>query len=95
MLDKHANNLKSLKLEKLHKIVRVPALPVLDSLELNYIFENAAARTILEQSRPTISSLVIRRTLVSPPFHNDDFNNSLVYQIPNITLCAQKPENWQ
>jgi hypothetical protein len=77
MLDKHANNLKSLKLEKLHKIVRVPALPVLDSLELNWIGGDAA-RTILEQSRPTISSLVMYD--VESPL----FNNSVVYQIPNI-----------
>ena len=92
MLDKHASNLKSLKLKSLQKTlklngleekVRVPALPVLDSLELDLIGEDAA-RTILEQSRPTISSLVMSRTLHSIPFRNDDYNNSLVYQIPNI-----------
>ena len=83
MLDRHASNLKSLKLHWLEEKVRVPALPVLDSLELNCIGEDAA-RTILEQSRPTISSLVVKRTLASPPFHNDDFNNSVLYQIPNI-----------
>ena len=77
MLDKHASKLKSLKLHCLEEKVSVPPLPVLDSLELNSIGEEAA-RTILEQSRPTISSLVMHG--VESPL----FNNSVVYQIPNI-----------
>ena len=77
MLDKHASRLKTLKLYGLEEKVSVPPLPVLDSLELNSIGEEAA-RTILEQSRLTISSLVMHG--VESPL----FNNYVVYQIPNI-----------
>ena len=85
MLDKHANNLKNLKLEDFFsKNLRVPDIPKLDSLTL-YIVGEEAAWNILEKCRPSITSLVIDDTeMESPPFNNDDSNKTAVYQIPNL-----------
>jgi hypothetical protein len=80
MISKHANTLQILLVDWLRKILRVPALPVLDSLILQQV-DLEAAWPILEQSRPTITSLVVFSTTGSPP---DEYNNPAVYQIPNI-----------
>ena len=80
MLDKHANNLKKLRIDNLEKNLRVPNLPVLESLTL-WVYYEEAAWNILEQCRPTITRLYLIRT----PMNSRPINsNSAAYEIPNI-----------
>ena len=80
MLAKYANNLRNLDIRHLKKNLRVPNLPVLDSLTL-WDVDEEAAWNILENCRPTITKLNLRRTKINPqPLSS----NSATYEIPNI-----------
>ena len=82
MLAKYAKNLKNLKVSHLRKNLRVPNLPKLKSLTLKYVDEEAAWN-ILEQCRPTITSLeLIDMDMEYQPDNSNSPESE--YEIPNI-----------
>ena len=80
MLDKHANNLKKIRIDVLEKNLRVPNLPLLESLTLICVDEEAAWN-ILVHCRPRITRLDLTTTEMNSQLLN---SNSEAYEIPNI-----------
>jgi hypothetical protein len=83
MVNKHASTLKTLTIDRVYvnfpsRRIRVPALPKLCSLAL-IDAPMEIALPLLEQSRPTLTSLVLNGSFMNPPSNND-----FVYEFPNM-----------